>query len=260
MKRATIFALALLALLIGTAIAQDPLVVKMPGSDRENVVVPRTIAFVTGLDITETIVGPLTGERTLGGYTINLDSKPCLLTQVSPAGIVFLVPANVRPSGVLFDRERVLHLQGPSTLRFVEVIVERFAPILQKQGDYAIAAAGIFPQLYIGEPIPVGPARFNYVSLIARGIVTGLHLLEPQLQLTVILERSGERHELLAEAFDFPGFPGTERVTFWAPICVTGDYLASVTIDGHTSNSAMVRFSSDCPARVARPKELGRRR
>ena len=258
-SRSILVALAVLALLAGAALAQDPLVVKMPGSDRVNVVTPRTMAVVTGIEINQTYPGPLTGERSLGGFTINLDSKPCLLTSVSPEGIVFLVPDNVRPSGVIFDRRRTVVVQGPLLLRFGEVIVERFSPILEKQGEYAIAAAGIFPQLYIGEAIPVGPTRFNYISLIARGIVTG-QFPDPQLALTVILERDGWRHELPAEAFDVPGLPGTERVTLWAPDSLNGEYQVRVTLDGKTSNTAIIRFASDREAVVvSRPIGLKRR-
>ncbi len=251
MKRSIIFAL-LVVVLTSIALAQNPLVVKMPGSEA-GIVTPRALAVVTGLEISDYTIGLITGELTLAGYFVDLDGHRCLVTQVTPVGIVFLVPEAV-PLG-----RRGLYIQGPSTSRFVDVWVERFWPVIDQQNGFAVAAAGLVPTFYLGgEPIPVGPGRFNYVTLLARGFVTGRNALQAPFSPVVVLERAGERYEIAGEVYELPGFPGTERVTFFAPPCARGLYAAHVVYAGHETQPVAIQFTSDCTISGVRPARARR--
>lgn len=244
MKPRPIFvALALLALLTGAAIAQQPLSVQMPHSDRVNLVTPRAVAALTGVEGIETRAIALpAGELVLAGYSIEIDSQPCRVTQVTPEMITFVVSEAVRPGA------RVLYIQGPLLSRFLDVQVERFWPVLWQQEGEVVAEslARLFPEVYLGTPIPVSPTSYNFISLRASGFVTGWAPTQWPFAPVVVLERDQERYEIAAEVYEVPGFPGSERVTFWAPPCANGAYHVSVVYAGYVTYPGVIRFVSDC--------------
>jgi hypothetical protein len=258
MKVCRRFLVALFSLIVlaSFASAQDRITVQMPGEARENLVTPRAVAAIRGHHWIDDPLISILGEPTLGGYIVELDSRRCLITQVNPEAIVFIVPEEVRPTefGV---PSRALLVQGPQFVRIIDVRVERFWPRLNVQDGFAVAFAGLIPTTYIGEPIPVSPTGFNYISILASGFLTGRLPLELPFAPVLSLSRPGERYELPATAFDVAGLPGSQILTFWAPPCAHGEYVLHVAYAGYMTNPARIRFASNCaPVQIERRSSL----
>lgn len=238
--------------------AQNPVTVRMPGADRAGIVAPKSLAVIEGIPIETFAASPVEGELELDGFRVQLDSQDCRITHVGPEGIVFIVAESVQPSfaGRL---PRTLLVQGPTVVRFIDVLVVPFLPILVSQGGFAVATAALMtPVLYVGEPIPLSITGSNYITLRTAGILTGRNPTEPPFEPAVVLEREGEHYQLPGHVYPLAGWPTGEIVAFFAPACLSGEYQAAIAFGGSVSNRARIQFSSDCssPVAITAPRQV----
>lgn len=242
--------------------AQGFVDVRIVGDSERGIVTPGALAIATGrswADSTES--APLEGQLELGGYRVLVDGQPARLTHVSSEGLVFLVPREVR---VGVNRSVEIHRSESTT--FVGVEIVPFRPVVGTQViadvEYvtAFSLRTFFPQLFVGEPILVGMNEYNQVSIVAKGFLTGqLPQSAPYVPITR-LQGVFDSWAIPSTVSEFPGFPGAERVNFFAPPGLKGAYRLTVQYAGLTSNEGIILFKSDYPSSISIERERGRRR
>jgi hypothetical protein len=224
--------------------------------------VPGAIAVIRGIDWV-TADGAASGsfgdDEELAGYSVRIGGRVCRLNYVSSDVLAFIVANDVEAG------TRTLQVAGPAGGYSINVDVVQYRPRLVQQlvtGDpnsdccvVATSSRYLYPELFLGQPIPVSPLTFNYISVHAVGLPT-----DRSTSLTVVLEGC-ERHELSATAHPFVGLNGVASVFFFAPSCADGDYRAGLCLEGQCSPPVLIRFVSSCapitieqPVRIARPR------
>lgn len=238
-RRATLTAFLLLFWLIMMSIAarsQGTLQAQMPEGTEPNVVTPRALVALTG-----------GGEawNPDGEYRIEIDSQVCSVVLITQEAIFFVVAESVRPS-IAGTYPRSLLVQGPQISRFLDVIVKPYLPLLRVQGGFAVAVAGFAPPAFYTEGAPV-PAGVD-MSVI----VSGMFAVIGQWPLGVILEREGERRDILGIVENCLLVFPCERVRFFAPVDLVGEYSIRIYYFDSISNQTQIVFAPSAPTRSKR--------
>lgn len=245
-----------------TAHAQGFVDIRMVGDPQGGIVTPGALAIATGrswLDSVES--APLEGQLELGGYHVVIDGRPALLTHVSSEGLVFLVPREVT-----VGTNRTVAIHRSESTSFVSIEIAPFRPTIGTQViadvEYvtAFSLRTFFPQLFVGEPIFVGMNEYNQVSIVTKGFLTGQVPQNAPYVPVTRLQGAFDSWAIPSTVSEFPGFPGAERLSFFAPPALKGAYRLTVQYAGLTSNEGIILFKSDGPSSVSIERERGRRR